>query len=212
MKMKNGLAFPDADQYLFDRIPEQGVWQDDALKAGLSHCKKFRLALDCGAHIGTWSIELSKTFETVIAFEPAPDTFECLEVNTKKIGNIYCNQKAIGKKEKMVSMTMTDKDVERKHTGARFIKRGGDINCISIDSLRLEDVDFIKLDLEGGEPDAVIGAIKTLHRCKPVVVFEDKGFQKRFNYLENATRLLLTKFGAVEFERCGINRVWGWSK
>ena len=204
------MAFPDVDQYLFDRLPESGVWQDDALSAGMRHCKGRRVALDCGAHIGTWSIALSDTFRNVYAFEPAGDTFEALTINTKTYTNVNVFRLAVGAAAGRASMEWTKKDRARHHTGARYIKKGNDMDVLTVDSLSFDDVDFIKLDLEGGEPDAIMGAQDTLLKCKPVIVFEDKGFCSRFGFSESASRDLLTEMGAVEFEKIGINRVWGW--
>lgn len=215
MKYKNGLAFPDADQYLFDRIPEQGVWQDEALELGLAACKSFRTAIDAGAHVGTWSIALSKRFENVISFEPAPDTFEALTQNVGQIDNVSINNVALSNGPGLIKMAWTKRDKKRNHTGARFITKvesdqEGHIECIDLDSLNLQEVDFIKLDLEGGEPDALQGMVYTLDRCRPIVVFEDKGFCERFGYGKDASRGILATLGAHEIAKAGINRVWGW--
>lgn len=217
MKYRHGLAFPDADQYLYDRLPENGVWQDDALQAGLKVCKNFRIAIDGGAHIGTWSLALAEKFEKVFAFEPMADTYEALEQNIKnhnEKANIEKMYFALGAETTQGKLAWREKDVKRKHTGARYIQecegREADFLISTIDMLYLDDVDFIKLDLEGGETDALKGATETLKRCKPVIVFEDKGFNKRFGYPEDSARKLLSELGAHEIEKCGINRVWGW--
>lgn len=211
MKYKHGLAFPDADEYLFERLPEGGVWQDDALQAGLKHCKNFRTAIDGGAHIGTWSLELSQRFAQVIAFEPSIDTYEALQTNVRKYNHIETHQKALGAFHGYVRIEWDKKDKARKHTGARYVQPGGAILQIELDEMNLSNVDFMKLDLEGAETNALIGAEATLRRCKPVIVFEDKGFNaRRFHHSQEATREFLRTLGAVEFEKCGINRVWGW--
>lgn len=43
-----------------------------------------------------------------------------------------------------------------------------------LDGYGITDLDFLKLDVEGGECAALRGAEKTLRRCKPVVVIEEK--------------------------------------
>lgn len=212
MKFKHGLAFPDADEYLFDRLPESGVWQDDALQEGLKHCKNFRTAIDGGAHIGTWSLALAEKFARVHSFEIAIDTFEALCTNVKNRENIFLYPAAIGAAEGLGSVTCAKKNMKRKHTGARFVSDGNEFSIVKIDNWNFQDLDFIKLDLEGYESQALIGAMETLKRCKPVIVFEDKGLSVRnFNIPEDASRNLLTSLGAVEFAKCGINRVWGWA-
>ena len=53
------------------------------------------------------------------------------------------------------------------------------IEDINVDVVRLEDIisdsesiDFIKLDLEGGEYHAMKGAVSLIRRCQPIIVFE----------------------------------------
>jgi hypothetical protein len=43
---------------------------------------------------------------------------------------------------------------------------------VSIDSLALERLDFVKIDVEGMEIDVLRGARATLERCKPIVMAE----------------------------------------
>jgi len=54
-----------------------------------------------------------------------------------------------------------------------------DLEKITVETKRLDDlipvdlqVDFIKIDVEGGEFDVLKGAVTLLNRCKPLVVFE----------------------------------------
>ena len=44
-----------------------------------------------------------------------------------------------------------------------------------LDDLQLEELDFMKLDVEGYEYKALQGAAETLRNCQPMVMFEDKG-------------------------------------
>lgn len=212
MKFVNGLAFPDADTYLADRLPEQGVWQDDALDAGIRHCRNFRTAVDGGAHVGTWSLALADVFDTVVSFEVAGDTYEALEWNTRGNSRITAYNMALCRKSCKVGVSWDSKDINRQHTGARYATPGeGDVPGVPLDFMRLKTVDFIKFDLEGGEPDAIKGATRTIKQSKPVIVFEDKGFcERRYCYDRDASLQLLTDLGMIELEKCGINRVWGW--
>ena len=54
-----------------------------------------------------------------------------------------------------------------------------EVEEIRVDMKRLDDivpedvqVDFIKIDIEGGEYDAMLGGEETINRCRPIIVFE----------------------------------------
>lgn len=44
-----------------------------------------------------------------------------------------------------------------------------DYKVIALDSLQLERLDFIKIDVEGHELDVFKGAVETIKRCRPVI-------------------------------------------
>lgn len=46
------------------------------------------------------------------------------------------------------------------------------ITAVTIDSLNLPKVDFIKLDIEGGEANALLGAVETIKKFQPIITFE----------------------------------------
>ena len=47
-----------------------------------------------------------------------------------------------------------------------------EVDMVSIDSLKLPKVDFIKIDIEGMEMEALAGARKTLNKHKPMLLVE----------------------------------------
>jgi len=46
------------------------------------------------------------------------------------------------------------------------------VKLVTIDSLQLEKLDFIKLDVEGYEINVIKGAINTIKKCNPVITME----------------------------------------
>src|SRR5687768_10967302 len=75
------LFFPDRenhfDQY-GDSVTDYGKRDRDA---AYSYVKQWRRALDVGANVGIFSLDFAKRFEEVVAFEPMPETLECLALN-----------------------------------------------------------------------------------------------------------------------------------
>ncbi len=48
----------------------------------------------------------------------------------------------------------------------------GTIPVITIDSLKLEELDFMKIDIEGGQLDLLLGAKQTLDKLHPTIWIE----------------------------------------
>jgi FkbM family methyltransferase len=130
---------------------------------------KDEIFVDCGAFTGD-TIDLflrrCKEYKQIIAFEPDPEIFERLK---KKHGG--------NKKITFINAGVYDKDGEisfgEDSGGCLKImddKDGGFANRIqvkTIDGLNLENVSFIKMDIEGAELNALKGAEKTILRDKP---------------------------------------------
>jgi FkbM family methyltransferase len=211
VKMVKGWAVPDFDDQWEGLIAEDGTYQYPNLIAAVSRCKRLRTVIDGGAHIGTWSRVFASFFDRVIAFEPSPDTFECLLENVK-LGNVEILNQALGQKRGKVRMTLDGfEGTKREHNaGSRYCAKGGDIARVTVDSLELKDLDLLKLDIEGSEVHALKGAKHTLIRCRPVVLFENKFEWKRHGFKENAPHRFLRSLGAKKLDHVGVDEVWGW--
>jgi FkbM family methyltransferase len=212
MQLVRGWAFPSSDRFMVGEMAMDGTYQLSHLEAALSHVTSFGTAFDGGAHIGTWSKVLSARFARVIAIEPSPDTFECLDYNMTALGcaNVERRQVALGAQPGVVSMRLDAPNEARANTGARFAAPGGDIPVITIDSLDLQDLGFLKLDIEGSEPMALRGAMATLRRCRPIVLFENKWLWTRhFGLPKHAVRDVLLAVGYRQIGQISCDQIWG---
>jgi FkbM family methyltransferase len=61
--------------------------------------------------------------------------------------------------------------------GLGFGEDGEEVSAVTIDSLNLDQCDFIKLDLEGAEPLALQGAKETIKKFHPIILFEHNHHQ-----------------------------------
>jgi FkbM family methyltransferase len=165
------LCIPKGDDH-FRNL--NGPFESANLEKALEICTKFGTAIDGGAHVGSWSIRMAEVFNDVLAFEPVKDNYDCLVKNTKGIDRIKTYNKAIGD----IGKRMAIHDAE--NSGAGYIEEGNDFDMITIDSLNLGCLDFLKLDVEGYEPKAIIGAMDTLEKFKPVVLVEQKKLTARY--------------------------------
>lgn len=132
------------------------------------------VAIDAGANVGAYARHMAEVFSHVHAFEPAPDTFACLARNIQDWGlssSVTPRPEALS--SQMEGVSMASGGLLRRSI-SRAVKGPGDIPAITIDSLELSDVLFLKLDVEGYELKVLQGASETLTRCAPFVMMEMK--------------------------------------
>tara|TARA_R100001510_G_scaffold57624_1_gene66498 strand:- start:2122 stop:2826 length:705 start_codon:yes stop_codon:yes gene_type:complete len=138
--------------------------------------------IDCGAHMGVYSILLSECFDKVYAFEAQRRTYFQL------CGNIFINEKTniVPQNSGVTSNDKTDQEktlyiVSEDGGGSTFVKPKHQ-KIIGEQKVKMTAIDkhqyggpvrMIKLDVEGYEYDALKGAEKTIKEFKPLIVFEN---------------------------------------
>lgn len=126
------------------------------------------VVLDCGANIGvTVQPALDAGAKTVVAIEPAPENLECLRRNfSKEIaeGRVIVYPKSV-----------SDREGEQTSESGVLKSEGGEgkveISTTTVDKivaeLKLDRVDYIKMDVDGAESNALRGAHDTIAKYKP---------------------------------------------
>lgn len=148
------------------------------------------VVLDVGANIGTFTLPLAAQLNrgAVHAFEPASATAGRLRrnIDINGLDNIVVNQCAASDhsgtmsiwvprgswKGKLFNTGMTSPYVGRDRTDWREET----VRCVRLDDYMvrqgLRRVDAVKIDVEGGELDALEGARSLIHAFRPLVVME----------------------------------------
>jgi FkbM family methyltransferase len=147
------------------------------------------VAVDVGAHVGLWTMHLRKAFRFVYAFECNAAMRECFERNVQPRDNVMHIHAALGAEEGRVDLVHFD--TNSGHTMHTAVRKGGSVPMLMLDSFNLKVCDFIKIDVEGNEPAVISGAVETIKRCRPYMIVEDKGFDKKHGFAAHeATRML----------------------
>lgn len=150
-------------------------------------------ALDGGANIGVHTVEWARHMHgwgRVLAFEAQEIVYYALAGNIalNNCFNASARLAALGAAPGEIQVPSLD-HFEPASFGSLEIKPGGmgeligqsvsydAAHCVpqpvvSIDSLKLTRLDFIKLDVEGMELEVLDGARETLGRCRPIMVIE----------------------------------------
>lgn len=184
-----GIWLPDGERHFpewmsrnGELVDGRGTYQIKKLRAALQYVRRFRTAIDVGAHVGLWSMQLLKRFQTVAMFEPVATFRACLERNIAEVVSaatplLYpC---ALGAAPSKVRMIVDPADTGGTHVDAVL---PGDVEMRALDEYDFRDVDFIKLDCEGYEHHVLAGAKETLTRWRPVIIVEQKAHKLGPNY------------------------------
>ena len=133
-------------------------------------CKTPLFYVDCGAYTGD-TIEIfnkNLKLDTIVAFEPDPDNFSILRENLKKMlpadTKVFTLESGVGVKNSIVSFSQAQDGGSISETGS--VK----VSIASLDELLInQPVDFIKMDIEGSERDALNGAKDLIARYSPLL-------------------------------------------
>ncbi len=173
--------------------------------------KKGWIVLDAGANFGWYASHFSKYVGDegrVLAFEPIPSTFKELEDNIElnHVTNAILVNQALGSQE-----GEADFFVPRQFRGSGGTSQYnyfGDKVSVKITTLdaamtvhRMERLDFIKADIEGGELGLLLGGRKTIERFHPHISMEVEGWHtERFGYKPKDIFSLLSEWGYLAFD------------
>ncbi len=148
--------------------------------------------IDVGAHIGTHTLTMAYCVGVegrVVAFEPQPKIFRELfhNIRINMFHNVSCIWAAVGTE----SGRMEISPIRQGNEGATPLVRTGIsagcwsseviggtgmyVDVRSIDSLCLDRVSLIKIDVEGMENMVLEGARETIRKYKPVIILEIMG-------------------------------------
>ena len=159
------------------------------------------MAIDGGGNVGFLTKGLAEHLQSgkLVSVEANHSTYATLQRNTRRFPNVTTVFAALEKDENRATITF---NCSVSHPGRSGVSRlwdrisAGkveyeapvDVPAITIDKLvreqQLARLDFIKLDLEGGEYHALRGAEHTLRVLRPLVVSEQSIHAPKLNGVE----------------------------
>lgn len=159
-------------------------------------------ALDIGANIGFMTSYFAKRWKKTTAFEPTPSVFECLKKNCKG-HDVHLKNTALSDRRGDLLFAINPKsEINQLISNESVLKKNW--SCIKVpgeklDDLEYNDVDVIKIDVEGHELSVVKGAEKTIKTNRPLIAveisFENKILDKNISQNHTSTIKLLESWG-----------------
>jgi len=210
-----GWWFPDYESHFPKMLQKnvakggQPVYQEPVRKRSIALCQNRRTAIDVGANVGLWSRDLCASFENVIAFEPVEDFRNCLTKNVVA-ENFEVRSVALGNVATRATMNITEGNTGHSHIDPASFGQG-DTEVILLDSLNLNNIDYIKVDCEGFEYRVLQGAEQTIKRNRPVVVVEQKPHDAYADqYGQHEAIALLQSWGMRRLDQVKDDWIMGW--
>lgn len=150
------------------------------------------LIVDCGANIGVHSIEWARFaygWGNLISIEAQDQIFYalCGNIAINNFTNIKAINAAVGSQIGKLKIPKLNYSIPSNYGGFELTKKTEDsigqqidytdsnlveIDQITIDSMNLNRLDFLKIDVEGMEMEVLQGAKETIIRDKPYIMIE----------------------------------------
>jgi FkbM family methyltransferase len=151
-------------------------------------CKKGDIVVDVGAHIGQYTITSSARLGPngkVVAIEADPANFEMLKlnINLNQFTNVLPINYAVSSKEEKIKLYLPSQEsgftkyntinTDRARTEKdKFIQVNANTldNLLQQNGISHEDVNWIKIDVEGAEYEVLKGATSILSKSKDIAL------------------------------------------
>lgn len=169
----------------FKAVHEAGHVPDyeDILRQGYSRfLKSGDIVVDVGAHLGRHLLEFTNkvgAYGKVYAFEPIPALLADLKRRFDGRSEVELHQLALSNEVGIATFTLASALGESGLISRYFSNPTITTKKINVDKSTLDhvldaapSVTYIKMDIEGGELDALRGARRLLSRCRPIISVE----------------------------------------
>lgn len=174
------LELHPAPDYVSDAIRSTGDFYEADILDELARRIRGGVLVDAGAMIGNHAAFLAAfvPHAAIHAFEPVPANVELLRRNLAPFPKATVHPVALSDRPGRLPM-----ELEPGNLGHSVVRARGSlwVDAVTLDSLELDDVRLLKVDVEGMEPQVLAGAHATIARWRPLIVIED--WQQEYGHL-----------------------------
>ena len=186
-ELESGVRlFVDLSDHVIGLSIVRGHYEADEVRLALGLLRAGDTAIDVGAHIGFFTMQMAAAVGTagrVYAFEPFDANADLLEKSLHENrfdDRVVFRRAAVGAAAGSATLTFP---AETLNTGGAYLLRDGGaplaghqtkgVPVVALDGLDLRrPVRFIKMDVEGAEPQVMRGAARILDEDRPLILSE----------------------------------------
>jgi FkbM family methyltransferase len=184
LESRYGMISASEDEDLITKsLTEYGEWAENELTLIKKFMKEGDTVLDVGTYLGTHLLAFSRLVGDTgkaIGFEPQLGSFNRLSetVSVNKLKNVEINNFALSDHATYLAK-QKDGDVQKYNHGSFSLLDNEEVKAteeaikvVTLDSLELTHVDFIKIDAEGMESQVLYGGTGTIIKYQPIIFCE----------------------------------------
>ena len=202
MKKNKSYYIPKEDKSYEDYFSNFDHYQEAQRNRALAQVNKWNLAIDIGANIGLWSRDLTNFFHKTICFEPNSNCIKYLKKNII-IEKAIIHNYALGSKNEDKelftpinsggSSLIDNTTIGYNSDGQKIYGKWPQgtkqqlVKVKKLDEFNFNEIDFIKIDVQGYEYEVLKGAKKTLEINSPIICLEEEYPEnsRSINFLES---------------------------
>src|SRR4051794_36567298 len=180
------------------------------------------VVIDIGAYIGSYTIMASKSIGEkgkVVAIEADPNNYDMLvrNINLNTLTNVMTLNYAVYSKETMIKLYLPTVNgsysefakyntviSQRAHGEQKFVEVNADTldNLLLQNKINYEDVNWIKIDVEGAEFEVLKGATNVLSKSKDIsILIEIHNIEEGKNFYKEIVDFLGNYKFKIDFEK-----------
>lgn len=170
------LSFYQEDGFIGESLKLYGEYSDYEVAVFERVLRPGDVAIDVGANIGVFTVPMAKMVGPegkVYAFEPGRANFDLLGTNVAQndLENVVLCNTAASDECGTISIKYDEPTVHYPK-----VNRAGDdtVERVTIDSLALPHLKFVKIDVDGHELEVLHGMRDTITRCRPIIYIENE--------------------------------------
>ncbi len=153
--------------------PNSNIFRKYSYK-NLVKVEKDDIVCDIGAFIGEFTRSIADIASKIILVEPDPQNFRFLRRNTIHIKNLTFIRNPLWKENQYVNFKLGGHSTDSSIVDP-YVKRGViSVKAKRLDSLfqelKLERIDFLKMDTEGANPEVLEGSEGILSKIKKIAI------------------------------------------
>lgn len=182
-----------------------GLFEKNLIDWCKQFCSKDKNMLDIGAHSGTYTVSLADKCKHVYAFEPQKMTYYslCGSVALSNLTNVTCINYGLGTEEQVgkqiLNIVSNDGGGSTLHGGNHnSVLKTEEIEIKTLDSFNIDNIGFIKIDVEDNELQVLEFAQNTLQRSNyPSIIFEMNNYNTKLVFF-----LKGLKYNIININNC----------